>query len=365
MKKLLLILFIAAAQTAFPQTPTQDLEVLMIGASHSYDPKTPQDLTDIHAKIRTFKPHAIFGEWLSPEDEKALKNYWNKDGVMKRYERLKSRKAIPESELSKEIARYEAIVDKNPKDMKARVDLAVAHYLNFDAGNGYFQMWHVAKHLQKNPKDTVVFNYSKKMFFTSAIDSVHKAVANYIDDEYDYIAHPMMLELGIKKMYAMDSQRWDEKWSIAWGNADSVFYAHRDKYKTDSLSEMGKKVSDLRKIVKKRMDYLMEDAAKVYGENHATEALNGPQMTEWLYRINFVSDEYRQLDFFPADLYGWMLHYWWHRNNDMCDNTINRAKANGFKRVTIVVGANHAAIMSKIFKEKGVKVISINDAPTK
>jgi len=365
MKKLLLIFLLTLTQTAFSQTPTQDLEVLMIGASHSYDPKTPQDLTGIHAKIRTFKPNAFFGEWLSPEDEKALKNYWNKEGVMKRYERLKSRKAIPESELSKEIARLEAIVDKTPKDLKARVDLAIAHYLSFDAGNGYFQMWYVAKHLQKNPKDTAIFNYSRKMFLPASMDSVHKMVANYIDDEYDYIAHPMMLELGIKKMYAMDSQRWDDKWSIAWTNADSVFNAHQDKYKTDSLSEMGKKVSNLRKLVKTRMDYLLKDAAKVYGENHATEALNGPQMTEWLYRINFVSDEYRQLDFFPADLYGWMLNYWWHRNNDMCDNTINRAKANGFKRVTIVVGANHAAIMSKIFKEKGVKVININDAPMK
>jgi Family of unknown function (DUF5694) len=243
--------------------------------------------------------------------------------------------------------------------------LATAHYLSFEAGNGYFQMWHVGKHLQKNPKDTSVFNYARKMFLPASMDSVHKMVANYVDDEYDYIAHPMMLELGIKKMYAMDSQRWDEKWSIAWTNADSVFYGKLNQYKTDSLSEMGKKVSDLRKLVKNRMNYLETDAAKVYGENHATEALNGPQMAEWLYKINFHADEYRQLDFFPADLYGLMLHYWWHRNNDMCQNTIDRAKANGFKRVTIVVGANHAAAMTKNFKERGVKVISINDAPMK
>jgi hypothetical protein len=365
MKKLLLILLICISQTAFSQTPTQNLEVLMIGASHSYDPKIPQDLTAIHAKIRAFKPDAIFGEWLSPEDEKAIKNYWNKEGVMKRYERLKSRKTIPESELSSEIARYEAIIDKNPKDMKARVDLAVAHYLSFDAGNGYFQMWHVAKHLQKNPKDTAVFKYAQKMFFTSAIDSVHKAILPYIDDEYDYIAHPMMVELGIKKMYAMDSQRWDDQWSTAWGNADSVFYAQRDKYLADSLSEKGKKVKELKAIVKNRMAFLEADAAKVYGENHATEALNGPQMAEWLFKINFFAEEYRELDFFPADLYGWMTHYWWHRNNDMCNNTISRSKANGFNKVVIVVGANHAAAMTKNFKEKGIKVININDATMK
>lgn len=365
MKKLLFILLLTITQTAFPQTPTQDLEVLMIGASHSYDPKTPQDLTGIHAKIRAFKPNAFFGEWLSPEDEKAIKNYWNKEGVMKRYERLKSRRNIPESELSAEIARLEAIIAKNPKDMKSRIDLAIAYYLAFDAGNGYFQMWHVGKYLQKNSKDTVVFNYARKMYFTSAIDSVHKAVANYIDDEYDYIAHPMMLELGFKKIYPMDSQRWDEQWSKAWGDADSVFNGKLDKYKTDSLSETGKKVKELREVVKNRMAYLQVDAAKTYGKNHATEALNGPQMAEWLFKINFFAEEYRELDFFPADLYGWMTHYWWHRNNDMCNNTINRAKTNGFKRVVIVVGANHTAAMTKNFKEKGVKVININEAPMK
>ena len=365
MKKLLFILLVFATKTAFPQTPTQNFEVLMIGASHSYDPKTKQDLTNIHAKIRAFKPNAIFGEWLSPEDEKAIKNYWNKEGVMKRYERLKSRKTIAENELPAEIKRCEAILAKNPADMKTRIDLAIAHYLNFDAGNGYFQMWHVGKHLQKNPTDTMVFNYTRKMYFTAATDSVKKVVNNYIDDEYDYIAHPMMLELGIKKMYPMDSQRWDEQWSKAWGNADSVFYAQMDKYKTDSTSEMGKRVKQLKKIVKNRMAYLEKDAGKVYGENHATEALNGPQMAEWLFKINFFADEYRELDFFPADLYGLMTHYWWHRNNDMCNNTIKRAKAEGFKRVVIVVGANHAAAMTKNFIEQGVKVININDAPMK
>lgn len=361
MKKLLLFLLITIAHSGF----SQDLEVLMIGASHNYDPKTKQDLTGIHAKIRTFKPNAIFGEWLSPEDEKALKNYWNKQGVMKRYERLKSRKMIPENELPATIARYEAMIAKNPTDMKNRIDLAVAHYLNFDAGNGYFQMWHVAKHLQKNPKDTTIFNYARKSFFSAEIDSVHKAIPNYIDDEHDYISFPMMNELGMKKVYSMDSQRWDDKWSIAWGNADSVFFESFNKYKTDSLSEIGKKVKELKQITKNRMSYLMADATKTYGENHATEALNGAAMSEWLFRINFFADEYRQLDFFPADLYGWMTHYWWHRNNDMCNNTINRAKVNGFKKVVIVVGANHAAIMSKIFNEKGVKVTNINDARLK
>lgn len=54
------------------------------------------------------------------------------------------------------------------------------------------------------------------------------------------------------------------------------FYTQRDKYKTDSLGEMDKKVSDFDKSRKKRMDYLLANAAKVYGENHATEARKGP-----------------------------------------------------------------------------------------
>jgi hypothetical protein len=362
MKTQLTFLLILISQLNFSQTPTQKLEVLMIGASHSYDPKSKQDLTNIHQKIRVFKPQAFFGEWLSPEDEKALKSYWNKENVMKRYDRLKSRTNISEEKLPDQIYRLRNVTRNNPKDMKAKIDLAIAHYLSFDAGNGYFQMWKVAKYLQKNPKDTMVFNYARNKFFSTAVDSVHKAVANYIDDEYDYIAHPMMEELKLKYMYAMDSQRWDDQWSKAWNDADSVLYANLDLYKTDSLSPMGKKVNVLRKKVKNRMDYLMEDAGNTFGENHITEALNGDAMTEWLFKINLWADEYRELDFFPADLFGKKFHYWWQRNNDMCNNTVDRAKAEGFNKVVIVVGSNHAAIMTKIFKEMGVKVTNINEA---
>lgn len=366
MKKLLIILFInLSGLTLFAQTPTQDLEVLMIGASHQYDPKTKQDLSGVHAKIRAFKPDAFFGEWLSPEDEKAIQTYWNKENVLKRFDRLKQKNNIAEKDLPATIARHEKALNKKPDDMKNRIDLAVAYYLSHDAGNGYFQMWNVAKHLQKNPNDTSVFNYARKKFFTAAVDSLQKAINPYIDDEYDYIAHPMMVEFGMKKIYPMDSQRWDNEWSDAWSKADSVFWTNVNRLKKDSLSAEGKKAREIGLRVKNRMKYLQEDATKTYGENHETEALNGPEVSEWLFRINFYSDEYRELSVFPADLYGWMLHWWWHRNNDMCNNTIERAKANGLKKVVIVVGANHAAIMSKQFKEKGVKVINILDAPLK
>ena len=43
MKKLVIILSVLFTQIAFGQVPTQDLEVLMIGASHEYDPKIKQD----------------------------------------------------------------------------------------------------------------------------------------------------------------------------------------------------------------------------------------------------------------------------------------------------------------------------------
>lgn len=366
MKKLLLIALINVfSLTLFAQRPTQELEVLMIGASHQYNPEPKQDMSSVHANIRAFKPDAVFGEWLSPEDEKAIKTYWNKENVLKRWDRLKQRANIAEKDLPAAITRYEKVLDRNPDDMKNRIDLAVAYYLSFDSGNGYFQMWNVAKHLQKNPKDSSVFNYARKKFFTASVDSLHKAINPYIDDEYDYIAHPIMVEYGMKKIYSMDSQRWDVQWSDAWSKADSVFYAGLNQLKKDSLSEEGKKAIEISKYVKSRMNYLISDGTKKYGMTHITEAMNGPEMTEWLFRINLFSDEYRQLSVFPADLYGWKFHWWWHRNNDMCNNTIERAKANGFRKVMIVVGANHAAIMSKIFREKGVKVVSILDAPLK
>jgi hypothetical protein len=343
------------------QHVNSSLEVLLIGAAHEYSPKTPQDLRNVHAKIRAFKPDAFFGEWLSAEDEKSLKSYGHKGWVMRRYELLKSKNNIPEELLDAEICRLESLSAKDPKNMICHIDLAIALYLNSDQGNGYFHMWKVAKYLEKNPTDTLVFNYAKRKFYSDVVDTVEKAVRPYTHDEYDYIAHPMMEEMNMAKIFPMDSQRWDGQGSGTWRQPDSILNAYIELYKRDTITPIGNKVNAVHNTFKARLKYLEDIAKMKYGEDHFTEALNGPELTERLHLLSMIPEDFKQFDFFPVDLYHRKYLSWRNRNYDMCLNTIDRAAANNFRKVVIVVGANHAKIMRDLFIDMGVKVININD----
>jgi hypothetical protein len=359
-KRSLLILFLFSG---FVHAWSQDnnLEVLLIGAAHEYKPKSNQDLTNVHQKIRAFQPQAFFGEWLSKEDEKALKSYALKGWVIRRTELLKSKNDFSGKDLSKEIIHLEKLVENEPNNLKYAIDLAIVYYLDSDQGNGYFQMWKVAKHLQKNPADTVVFNYACLKFFSDVIDNVDKAVRPYIHDEYDYIAHPMMQEMGMKKIYPIDSQRWDGQGSDTWRKPDSILKHFIEFYSRDSLTEIGKRTMAIHKEFNMKMKSLETEANQIYGENHFTEALNGPQLTERMFQTAMIPEAYKELDFFPTELYDKKYNSWLQRNYDMCENTIRQAQINNFERVVIVVGANHAKIMADLFKERGVKVRNINE----
>jgi hypothetical protein len=343
------------------QENTSNLEVLLIGAAHEYKPKSNQDLTNIHTKIRVFKPDAIFGEWLSKEDEKALKTYSFKGWVMRRYELLKSKNDLAGIDINSEINRLEKLTVSEPENHKHTIDLAIVYYLDSDQGNGYFQMWKVAKHLQRNPHDTTIFNYARKKFFSEVIDNVDKAIRPYIHDEYDYIAHPMMLEMGMNKIYPIDSQKWDGQGSETWRQPDSILKHYIAFYSLDTSSEIGQKTIKIHRAFTSKMNQLEQDANRIYGSNHFTEALNGPQLTERMFQTAMIPEAYKELDFFPTELYQKKYQSWLNRNKDMCENTIRLVHNNKFKRVVIVVGANHAQIMSDIFKEKGIVVKNIND----
>lgn len=55
------------------------------------------------------------------------------------------------------------------------------------------------------------------------------------------------------------------------------------------------------------------------------------------------------------------IHWWNMRNAGMCENTIQRAKKLGVKKIVIIVGANHRMGMQAIFEKMlKVKVWNIN-----
>lgn len=347
---------------AFSQSNAQNqpVEVLLIGASHNYGNLPPQDLSGIHAKIQKFKPDAFFGEWLSPEDEKNLVSYWNKDNVIARTQRLYGKRPIEESQLPATISSLYQKLAKNPKDFKTRVDLAHANYLSLDAANGHFQMWQVSKALQRDPKNTGLFEYAQLVLHPS-VDSIHKAINNYANSEYDLIAYPMMMQLGHARIWPMDSQEFDPFWSEAWAYSDSLANLYERQIMENPNSAEALQYKAI-KAKEKAMQNIKNEGQAGYDDKHYTELLNTPFIDDLYFRLNIVSTELLALRGFPAAAFQEKLHWWMMRNITMCQNTINRAKTNGFSKVVVIVGAGHRYPMATLFSQmEGVKIININD----
>lgn len=360
MKKLLS--FFVCCLFAFVQLSAQNqlVEVLLIGASHNYGNMEPQDLSGIHSKIQKFKPDAFFGEWLSPEDEKNLVSYWNKDNVIARTKRLYGKRPIEDDQLPATISSLRQQLAQNPKDFKTRVDLAHACYLSLDAANGHFQMWQVSKELKRDPGNTALFEYAKLVLHPS-LDSIQKAINNYANSEYDLIAYPVMLTLGHDRIWPMDSQEFDPFWSEAWAYSDSLANLFDRQMKENPNSPEALHYRAIR-AKEEQMGKTMKEGKAGYDSKHYTELLNSPFVDDFYFRMNIVSTDLLALRGFPAAAFQEKLHWWMMRNIRMCENTINRARANGLKKVVVVVGAGHRYPMATLFSQmEGVKVWNVNE----
>jgi Family of unknown function (DUF5694) len=331
----------------------QNVEILLIGTSHDYSKNPPQDFSKIHAKIRQFKPDAFFGEFRSKEDERLLMDYWCKSFNLERIERLQKKRPIAEKDLPKVIADLKAKITQNPHDWKSRIDLAHAFFLDQDVSNGRFQMWQ-AYHDTQTPANQTIFEYSKLVLSTN-IDSLHKAIKNYSTSEYDYIAYPMMIEMGFKEVYPMDCQVYDMNWNASKYDVFKKKLDAMDKDSINCLTPAFVKLYDNFNAIMKADD----EREKV--DKYFTEYLNTDEAGKMADAADFLLPEMYDMPCFPKEAVLSARHWWMMRNQGMCDNTVNRARKMGVKRVVILAGANHRMPMQAIFeKMPNVKVWNIN-----
>ena len=353
MKKLLLL----CAMVITHLLSAQKTDILIIGASHDYSNNIPQDFNKIHEKIRKFKPDAFLGEFRTPEEERVLMNYWAKSTVFDRDKRLLSKRFISEKDLPKVISELEKKVKKNPKDMKTRVDLAHAYYLDYNSSNAFFQIWQVIQSLKNKPDDDL-FEYSK-LVLSPKLDSLKKTIDYFSNDEYDKIAFPMMKELGIKQIYPMDCQTYDlnyqaaiEKFYTEIGVLDSLM-------DVDSTSQLA---IAYKNAYKKYNDQLKGHRALRKTNKYYTEYANTDEAAAIMLSADYLLPEMYDMEKFPKQS-GLAAQYWWQmRNEGMCDNVLQNIQKLHAKRIVIIVGANHRKGMQDILRKiPYINVMNINE----
>jgi len=179
-----------------------------------------------------------------------------------------------------------------------------------------------------------------------------KIINLYKATTYHNIAYPMLLELGFKEIYPMDSQEYDMNWNAS----NDVFNKQLDKFEKDSINNKTYKslANKMQTIVKK-----FNDNEKT---SRLTEYINTDDWNDITDTYDFLMPEMYDLPNFPKEAIVSARHWWQMRNQTMCQNTIDRASKIGVKRIVIFVGGHHRKYMQDIFKKMPlVNVRNINE----
>ena len=331
----------------------QEIDILIIGASHDYSHAPIQDFSNIHAKIKKFSPDAFFGEFLSKEDERLIMDYWCKAPNLKRLETLNANRSISTAVLPKTIDSLKHLILLNEKDYKLKTDLAHAYYLNQDVANGHYQYWQVFNHLKQTP-DAAIEKYVNEILSPQS-DTTGRSMKRLKTSEYANIAFPMMLDLKLRELLPMDCQVYDLNWSAA----SMAFYTKFERVTQDTLLA-GK--NGLSAKLSKRNQGFQKYASIEKNSKKFTEWLNTDEASAILASGDFYFPELYERKDFPKEEMLSQIHWWMMRNQGMCDNVVKQAGALGLKKVVVIVGANHRKFMQDIFERMpNVTVKNINE----
>lgn len=341
---LLVLLF-----TRLPITVGQPLAVLMVGTSHNYGKKPVEKFDSLIRQIATFKPDALYGEFLSAADYDALANYWNKANVERRLAYVRQTGYPAPKNPDQFIRETRRLLRKQPQLHQERMKLARVLYLNRDMANARYHLYRLDKaRPQFGPDEVAAYR---------AILGEPDSLYTNRSSEYHNVVFPLMDALGIDELGAMDSQRHDLAWQAAWDRVDTLYRAWTD-HLTDSTSTEARRFTALMN----RVRTLLQAESQAEKAGQSTWFFNSPAGDEMLNIVNFYgAHRLFGATGFPQKEVEAMLAQWQNRNDDMVRNTVERARQRGAKRVVVFVGANHRKIMADGFRATpGVTVVELN-----
>lgn len=336
------------------KTSAQKVEIILIGVSHNYSTYTAQDFSGSYTKIRKFKPDAFFGEFLSKEDERLVMDYWCKADNIKRLKMLKANRHIAPEMVQHTIDSLRKLAIASPENYRVKADLAHAYYLNQDVANGHYQLWKVFDQLKQKPNSELE-NYVDKLL-SPKLDTTGRSMRRLRTSEYAHIAFPMMKELKIQELLAMDCQDYDLNWNASWAAFDAKF----NEFRKDTSSLFKKELKAHLAQINKGFsiyDSLEKSSKKV------TEWLNTDEAAAISASGDFYLPAMYAIKNFPKEEMLSKIHWWMMRNKGMCNNVVDRARRTDAKKVVVLAGANHRKYMQDIFKTMpNVTVRNINEA---
>ncbi|WP_460913076.1 DUF5694 domain-containing protein [Spirosoma areae] len=347
----LLLLTIPFTGHTQPNPANQHLEILLIGASHQYG-KTPVEHFEYPlGKALAFRPDAVFGEDLSPQDYDALADFWNKAALEKRVAYVRSHTYPDPKQPAQFIQQTYKLLGEHPTFHQDRMKLARALYLAHDFGNARYQLYRL-------DQAKITFGQQERDAYRAILgepDSLYRSRSS----EYHNIFFPLLDKLKQDRILPMDAQQYDLPWQAAWNRTDSLFRRWEASLETDTNTVAARRYAALMK----RMNELTNREKQAAQAGNQTQFMNAPEGDEFLNIANFYgARRLFGLADFPEKTLSDMLHYWQLRNEGMCRNVVSRARLAGAKRIVVGVGANHRQIMVETLRAMpNVTVYTLNE----
>ncbi|GAB3195834.1 hypothetical protein ABID22_001630 [Pontibacter aydingkolensis] len=333
------------------------IEIVIVASSHQ-NPGPAENYRYIVDKLKSYNPDMVFSEFLSPEELKQAisQNYYGAKADVKKRNFLLSKNTKTPANLSKEIAKAYASLNKFAYYHKTRMELARNLFLNYDKANAEYQFYVLEQHMQQKfgKSEQALFN---KMF--GGADSLRKVGLIRKNSEYQKIYFPLINELGHAKIYAADCQKYDGNWNKAWAKSDSLIKVMYAEAKSDTSSAAAQAVKAIQNYYKWAEQKSKEIDTETYG------FMSTDLYAEYSDVVNFYGGtKFYDLPGYPKEAVQEMLYWWQKRNEGICENIIRQAQDKGAAKVVMAVGAAHRKGMEDIFaKMPNVKVVNYNDLP--
>lgn len=346
--------FLLLIVVALKLNAQNQIEIVIVGSGHD-NSKSTQNFQSIIDKLKNFKPDMVFGEYLPESDYARLEeSNWAVKVFKKGHAYIEALNPTTPKNIVALIKKEQKALSSFAYYHKTRMDLAVNYAKNRDRGNAEYQIFILENYMKEKFGKEEQAQYAK-MF--GNIDSLKKAGLYRSGSEYSKIYFPLIYQLGQDQIYKMDCQTYDKPWSEAWAKTDSLYKIMINKAKADSTSAEAATL----KAIESYWSYSEEESKVFNADQYAgmNTVKYGVLDEAWNF---YGGSHFYGYAGFPTEPVKAMIAQWTLRNEGMCKNIIDQAKAKKAKRIVVGVGASHRKWMEEILaKNPEVKIVNYND----
>lgn len=348
---LALLLLIGVSVKANAQN---QIEIVIVGSAHD-NSKSTQNFQLIIDKLKNFKPDMVFGEYLPQNDFAKLDSgNWARKVFDKGRNYIEKRNPENVKNISAQIKKDKKALASFAYYHKTRMNLAVNYAKNWDRGNADYQIFVLENYMKNSFGKEEQSIYAKMLGNT---DSLKKIGLYRPGSEYAKIYFPLIYQLKQEQIYNMDCQSYDKPWGIAWAKTDSLYQILNKKAKADSTSAEAATM----KAIETYWSYSADEAKVFNADPYAgmNTAKYGILDEAWNF---YGGPHFYGFAGFPTETIKEMIAQWTLRNEGMCKNIIEQARAKKARRIVVGVGASHRKWMEEILaKNPDVKIVNYND----